>query len=180
MLPLLAIAGGMAALQGGLSMFGASSRNRQIRRSYQYNQQAAVAEMQQQARINEIQVLRTRQDASRAMGLVAVSAAERGVGMGGSTAALDRNIAIDADLNEYALEVERYGAEQRTLANLRLTNQGLAAQGQNVALAALTGAISGAQTGLSIGQGIEGLTSGVPVKPDSYVDYRAAGFPRPH
>lgn len=165
MLPLLAFAGIGAAANAGFSIFGAASRNAAIEESMRRNQMAAEAELAQQARINDLQVMRSRRTAARTFGMIAVSAAERGVGPGGSVAALDRNAAVDESLNQYALGIEHYGADLRTRISLSNSQRALAGQGQDYLLAGLTGAIQGAQTGLSIGQGIKGIMSSPDLPP---------------
>lgn len=150
-------AAAFAGIGAGLSAFGAQSRNTAINRAMDRNNRNAAEEIAAQQRIYEIQATRARKDEARTQGLVAVSAAERGVGSGGSTEALSTNIAIEGNVNQYALGLEHYGQERRTLATLQNTQEGLAGQGQSVALAALSGAVQGAQTGLSIGNGIEDL-----------------------
>lgn len=163
--PFLALAALGAAANGGLSILGANARNAQIEQSMRSNNAAAAMEIQQQHRIAALQRERSRRAANRTFGLITVSAAERGVGMGGSVAAIERTAAVDEALNQNAMDIEAFGAGQRTLASLRNTQTSLASQGQSLALAGLTGAIQGAQTGLSIGQGIQGLSASPDLPP---------------
>lgn len=159
------VAVGVAAVGTGLSIYGATQKNDAIGSSLDANRQAARDELAQQAKINELRVQRARRTAERTMGIVSVSAAERGVGPGGSTAALQRQLAVDAADNQYAIGIEAYGADLRTRMGLENTQRSLASQGQNLLMAGLTGAIQGAQTGLSIGQGIQGAMSSPDLPP---------------
>ena len=141
-------------LQLGTSIFGANDRNRAIRKRMKANNANAAVELEQQRRIFAVQSTRSRQNAASTMGLIGVTAAERGVGSGGSVAALERNVAADQELNDYALDIERFGVERRTLSQLNLAQMGLEEQTQPLALAAFGGAAQGISTGLSIGRGL--------------------------
>jgi len=153
----LVIGGGMAAAQGGLSIAQASARNSALSRSAASANANARTELEQQNRVAGIQTTRARQNAARVRGLITVAAASRGVGAGGSVAALERNVDQDTALNQYAIDTNHYGAGQRVLAQLANVNQNLANEGQNPLLSGVTGALQGFSTGLSIAGGIKGI-----------------------
>lgn len=163
----LGIGGG--AVGAGLSVYGASERNQQIGETMNRANDAAAEEIAQQGRIAGVQTRQTREQAARIRGAIRVSTADRGVGFGGSAAALERDAAIKAGRNTDIINLNRYGSERSTLAALRNTQAQLSSQAQELWLAGLTGALGGAQTGLSIGTGIEnmgrrpGATSGVEI-----------------
>lgn len=147
----VAVSLGITAASTGLALYGSSQKNDAISRSSEVASQGAAFEISQQGRIADVQSIRSQRRAEQVRGIVAVSGASRGVGAGGSVAALQRNSDIQAGLDKYSIDIDRYGAERRSLATLGNLDAQFKAEESNGLLSGLQGGLSGLSTGLSLG-----------------------------
>lgn len=147
----VAVSLGITAASTGLALYGSAQKNDAISRSAKIANQGAAFEISQEGAIAGVQSLRSQRRAEQVRGIVAVSGASRGVGAGGSVAALQRNSDLQAGLDQYSIDVNRYGAERRTLATLGNLNAQFDAEQSNSLLSGLQGGLSGLSTGLSLG-----------------------------
>lgn len=153
----LIIGGVTAAASTGLSLYGAAKKNAAISQAAAEAKKRAGQELDQQGKIVAVQTTRARQAAARVQGLIAVSAAARGVGSGGSAAALDRDATEQQGLDEYGIKLNQYGAQNRIFAQLDNVNQTLHNETQDPLVAGLGGALQGFGTGISIAGGLKNL-----------------------
>lgn len=147
---------GGAAVGTGLGIIGANDNNRAVKRQMNAQRDAAGQELELQGRVTEAQKERIRRDNARIQGLIAVSAAERGVGSGGTTEAQRLSADSDAGFNRTTIDTNRYAAGQRTLAQLRSATESLKSQMVNPFLAGLQGGMQGLSTGISIENAMNG------------------------
>lgn len=162
----LAIGGGLAATNAIAQGAAASQRNRQVKSQQRANNEAAQVRIAQEAEIARRSKKIYTREAARIRGLIAVQAAERGVGSGGSILALERQADFDARANRETAAANFFNAERRILSDVNQSNRALQAQSSNVVLSGLTGAAQGFQMGLSIGQSVDALTQ----PPTSYTN----------
>lgn len=158
--PSLVIGGVTAAASTGLSLYGAAQKNAAISNAAQEAKKRAGEELAQQGKIVGVQTTRARQAAERVQGLIQVSAAARGVGAGGSAAALDRDAKEQQGLDQYGIQLQQFGAQNRVLAQLANVDQTLSNESQDPFVAGLGGALSGFGTGISIAGGLKNLGVG--------------------
>jgi hypothetical protein len=117
-------------------------------------------------------------EGQRAQGIIAVNAAERGVGSGGSVAALSRAALSDEGINVGIVNTNENARIQRSLSDLSATNIHLANQSANVLTSLIEGGLKGASTGLSIDRAIPHDTPELPGPPETgALDYDPALTP---
>ena len=155
--PSLVIGGITAAASTGLSLYGAAQKNSAISSAAEEAKKRAGQELDQQSKIVGVQTTRARQAAERVQGLIKVSAAARGLGAGGSAAALDRDAAQQEGLDQYGIKLNQFGAQNRVLAQLANVNATLSNESQDPFVAGLGGALQGFGTGISIAGGLKNL-----------------------
>ena len=155
----LLLGGALAAGGAATSAFGSMQQNSAIRRSQASANTAASAAMKQQAdnlaierqkRINTAQLI----DAK-----LRVAAGESGAGDVGSYAALERQGAFDAGINDKILRNNYANNIASIQSGLQAQQLSLSSQIQNSVIAGTSGALKGFSTGLSLGQGIGALGS---------------------
>lgn len=144
--------------EAGLSAFGASERNRGIQRSMDAANAATAEELRQIEAQRKLERQKRIRDAEKVRGIVAVNAAERGVGFGGSVTALDRQALYDEGTNVGTVDTNAGNAARRSLSQLSATNTSLANQSINVLASIIQGGLQGASTGLSIERAFAGPT----------------------
>lgn len=145
---------GMAIAAAAAAAEAKKEQNNAIKKSMDAQNEAAKQTLKGQTQEGDAQSNRTNRDEARVRGLNAVSAAERGVGMGGSAALLDQTAAAEGATNRYNIQASTQNRGLATLSGLNATQQQLVSHSGSVLLAGLQGGISGASTGLSIGNGI--------------------------
>ena len=143
------LAAGGAALGAGLSIAQASARNSALDRSSASVRNAARVGYAQTYQQEAIARLKNIRESRRAQGLLRVIAAER-TGDSGAYRALSMQAAFDSEVDDWIIQTntQHQIAAIRSRAEAALTE--LAGQAVNPILAGLTGALGGAQSGLSI------------------------------
>ena len=152
-----------AVIGGGIglatSAFGANQQRKAIKQQMRDNNRAVEIELGQAKvaadRENEV----IRRNAARVAGLISVSAAERGVGSSGSTAALQLSGDADAAFNRRGVAQGLYNRQESSLQSLRTGNRAVASRAPSLFMAGISGALQGATTGLQIGQGLSDMAS---------------------
>jgi len=175
----LGAAGAVSAVSAGLGAAAASQQNKAARRAAEANQAEAAASVESARAATELQIQQLRQqtslerekaanDIDQMRGRLRVVQADSGLAIGGSALALERQLSIDAALNDSILlrnqqmntERLRQGLDaQTTQTERRLASIFASLEGQQTSpfLAALAGGIQGAGTGLSIVGGLGNL-----------------------
>lgn len=175
----LGAAGAASAASAGIGLASASRQNRAAQEAAQANQAEAQASIESARQATALQIAQLRQqtalemekagnDIAQIRGRLRVTQADSGLGIGGSSIALERQLAYDGALNQRI-------ARQNLANNTMRLEQGLDAQTSNTEarlnsifaslesqqtspfLAALAGGIQGFGTGLSIVGGLRGL-----------------------
>ncbi len=152
------LAVGLAAAGAGTSVMAARSQNKAIEQ--QMDAQAKAAGIQQQQLTQQAAVEQTQREreADAIRGRIRVANAESGFGTGGGTfGALMQQADFDEAFNLQILDnnLSNNLAAVKTGADANLAS--LESKTQNVLLQGITGAIGGASTGLSLGQGINNI-----------------------
>lgn len=175
----LGAAGAVSAVSAGLGAAAASQQNKAARRAAEANQAEAAASVESARAATELQIQQLRQqtslerekaanDIAQMRGRLRVVQADSGLAIGGSALALERQLSIDAALNDQILQRNqqmnterlRQGLDaQTTQTERRLASIFASLEGQQTSpfLAALAGGIQGAGTGLSIVGGLGNL-----------------------
>lgn len=158
--PALAI--GSAVVGAASSAAQASSQNRQVRRAMQSEQRAAALQTAEAARQAEIDRQARIQEARKIQSLVQVSAAERGIGVGGSVRAIQQSNDYQAALNQYNADRALQYENERIIAGYQSNIQSIRARSTNGLLAMIAGGAQGFSTGLNISGNIDAATRPVP------------------
>lgn len=155
----------VGAISGGVQ---ASAANRAAKRGYRAEQRSALLQTDEVARQAEIDRLARRQEADRVRALIQVSAAERGVGTGGTVADITNSESYQAALNQYSIDRSQQYNNERIIAGYQSNVASIKSRTQSVMLNAILGGAQGFSTGLSIGNNIGQATAPVPKvnKPD--------------
>lgn len=138
-----------------LSIQQARSQNAAISRAQASQVNAAAVQQEQLVEQAAVERRRIQNQTQQIEGRLRVAAGEAGVGLGGSTAALDRQAGIDQATNLTILDNNLENQQQRVTSGLEANLASLSANQQNPLLAGLVGGLGGLQTGLNIGGAIE-------------------------
>lgn len=159
----LTLAIGGAAVSAATSAVAAQRQNAQIGKSMRSAQQSAQLEREAATKSADLEMRQRRNEADRIRGLISVSAAERGVGMGGSVEALQRQADYDQALNEAVIDTNLYYQTKGIEQGYKATTNRLRSQGAMPVVQALLGGLSGFSTGLQIGNGLQSMRVGADV-----------------
>ena len=140
----LAIAG------GATSAVGAAQQNRAVKRSQDAARKNAEITRKQLGDAADLEVRKNQQESGRVRGRLRTAAAESGLEFTGSYDTLERQAAIDEATNLAIINQNEYNQTMRIYSGLESELASLQSRSQNVLLSSVSGAISGASTGLSI------------------------------
>lgn len=149
----------VGAISGGVQ---ASAANRSAKRGYRAEYRSALLQTDEAARQAEVDRLARRQEADRVRALVQVSAAERGIGTGGTVADITNSESYQAALNQYNIDRSQQYTNERIIAGYNSSTASIKSRTQNALLNAILGGAQGFSTGLSIGNNIQSATAPVP------------------
>jgi len=149
------IVGGTTVASTVLSVAQARAQNKAIRRSIESQKKAAEFEKNQLKERAALEADKMRRKEEQIRGRIAVSVAERGVGFGGSFNTLNMQAGLDRLTNNKITETNLNNQIIRVQSGLQANIDKLSSDIQNPLLAGFTGAMSGLQSGLSLGSGIQ-------------------------
>lgn len=151
----LAIGG--TILGAGTSVAGARAQNKAIDRSIKAEEKAASTQAQQVREAADLRREQRIRESRLAAGRIAASAGERGVGLTGSLAALDRQVAVDTAFNLSILGRNEQNQVRRIQSGLNANITALDARKPSPFLSLVDGGAGGFSSGLTIGKGLEEL-----------------------
>lgn len=164
--PFIMAAGAIVGAAG--SYVQTEQNNKALKRSYEANKASEdiAAQRRRSLIANQYQVF---------AGGARASAGSRGVGQGGSSEAI-QTAALATATDD--VRVDKMNTFTREGAMAAETSSRL----QNPLFNGIEGGFDGLMAAYSLTSGFDSLTAVKPdvVKPDSYTNYKAAGFPRPH
>lgn len=150
----------IAAVSAGTAAHGASEQNKANKRSAgsavkardaQLGQVDDSSQLEQMKRLNQSNAIRSRLD---------VSAAERGVGTGGTTAALDLNERYNASMDTQIIARNQINTHAIVESQAEAQFAQIMSRNINPLLAAFSGGLSGLSSGLAIGNAFGGSGGG--------------------
>lgn len=119
------------------------------------NQAADATAIEKMKRLNQSEAIRAR---------LAVAAVERGVGTGGSAAALEKSVIYDTELDNAIADKNLANTNAAIESSVQANTKQLAARQVNPLMAAFSGGLGGLSAGLNIA-GLFGGSSGTPTQP---------------
>lgn len=160
------------AIGAGLAIDSANRQNDAIARSMRSSVSSGRATMDQLAEAAAQKRQQRVREAQRVSGRIRAALADSGTGFGGSAGDLEAQAAIDAGTDLSAISANYSAEALRVRSGVAANLQSLEAQTQNPLLAGLGGALSGASTGLSLLNAVEGI-AGASAAADELAKQRA-------
>lgn len=157
----LVIGGVTAAASAGAAYDSAQRQNKAARRAADSTRAAANENAAQVRQAESIEAQRQRSQSARVRAMLRVRAAEQGASIDdGSFADLDRQNAIDAQINRNITRMNAGAQERAIVTGAQAHLEGLRSNQRNALLEAFLGGAQGAGTGLSIASSYNTLSRG--------------------
>lgn len=141
----------LAITMAATSAFAASRQNRAIESSISAQRSSSTAAMGQLSEQAAAEKLKRQREAAQVRGRLRVSAAQSGVGFGGTFAALERQADIDEQLNTLIIDKNLKAGLARVRADFTSSANQLSSGFESPFSAAIMGGLGGFETGLRIG-----------------------------
>ena len=145
----------IAGAAGSISHEAARKQSSVARAQQESVRAAAKVEERRAGQRADVERLRESRAAQDLRGRLKVAAANAGIGLGGSTAALLRQVDVDEALNRELVAANEANVISATRAGARARVSQLGAGIRNPLLEGLAGGIGGFDAGLQLGEGIE-------------------------
>jgi hypothetical protein len=149
------IAVATTAASTGMAIAQARQQNKAIEQQQDLAQRNAELQSDRLRRQAEIERMRTAREADQIRGRLRVASTAAGTGRGGTYQALARQATVDESLNLQLIGENLNSQLQATRLGAQSQFAELDAGISNPLLASFTGALGGAQAGLSIGRGVQ-------------------------
>lgn len=141
----------LAAASAAAAAAAANAQNKASRASMGSVNQARAIGLEQAQSAANIERMKRKNQSLAILGRLAVSAAERGVGNGGTVEALERAEVYNANLDDRLIDTNQRFANARIESETSAAMAQLMATRVNPLLAAFSGGLSGASAGINIG-----------------------------
>lgn len=148
------------AIGAGLAAASAAKQNQAIKRTKASAGKAFAIESQQEQQQARFQQSQTARDLASARGRLLASAGFGMVGEGGSQAAIERMLEIQAAENSDQIGTNSRNNQDRLTSGYQANAYQLDSGRRNIGISAAQGGLQGLQTGLVIGQGVKELMKG--------------------
>ncbi len=148
------------ATTAGVSAYSARQQNKALEAGMDAQTLAAAEQQRQLGRQTSQEQQERVDEANQLAARIRVARGEAGVGLGGSTAALIRQVDFDTAENINVLDLNYLANIRRVRSGARANITQLQNQTRNPLLDAFTGGLQGRNMGLQLGQGISQLRRG--------------------